>query len=73
MTETTARQAASYWDENREKSRDPAYWMAHPLCRRAINRRISGNIHEWPLDWFKRVHATKAFGRGASWGCGLGA
>jgi SAM-dependent methyltransferase len=73
MSETTARQAASYWDENREKSRDPAYWMAHPLCRRAINRRISGSPHEWPLDWFKRVHAPRAFGWGASWGCGLGA
>lgn len=64
---------ARYWDENREKSKDPGYWMAHPLCRQAINRRVSGNPHEWPLDWFKRVHAARPFERGVSWGCGLGA
>ena len=64
---------ADYWDANREKVRDPACWMAHPLCRRAINRRISGSIHEWPLDWFRRVHGPTGFERGVSWGCGLGA
>src|SRR5262245_34939232 len=47
--------------------------MAHPLCRQAINRRVSGNPHEWPLDWFRRVHAATPFSRGVSWGCGLGA
>jgi SAM-dependent methyltransferase len=47
--------------------------MANPLCRRAINRRVSGSQDEWPLDWFKRVYATTAFARGVSWGCGLGA
>ncbi len=65
--------AARFWDENREKAKDPAYWMAHPLCRQAINRRVSGSPHEWPLDWFKRVHAANPFERGVSWGCGLGA
>jgi SAM-dependent methyltransferase len=64
---------ARYWDENREKAKDPGYWMAHPLCRQEINRRVSGNPHEWPLDWFKRVHAARPFERGVSWGCGLGA
>jgi SAM-dependent methyltransferase len=64
---------ARYWDANREKAKDPGYWMAHPLCRQAINRRISGNVHEWPLDWFKRVHVPRPFERGVSWGCGLGA
>jgi SAM-dependent methyltransferase len=64
---------ARFWDENREKSRDPAYWMAHALCRQAINRRVSGNINEWPLDWFRRVHVARPFERGVSWGCGLGA
>ncbi len=47
--------------------------MAHPLCRRAINRRVSGSQDEWPLDWFKRVYASAPFARGVSWGCGLGA
>jgi SAM-dependent methyltransferase len=72
-TATTAAKAAEYWDQNREKARDPAYWMALPACRQAINRRVSGSPHEWPLDWFKRVHGQRPFGRGVSWGCGLGA
>ncbi len=66
-------QTARFWNENREKANDPAFWMAHPLCRRAINRRVSGSPHEWPLDWFKRVHAAVPFRRGITWGCGLGA
>jgi SAM-dependent methyltransferase len=66
-------QVARYWDEHREKvPLDPAFWMAHPLCRAAINRRISGNPDEWPLDYFKRVHAQKPFRRGLSWGSGTG-
>ncbi len=63
---------ARYWDENRETSRDPTYWMAHPVCREAINRRVTGSPNEWPLDWFKRVHVPQPFSRGVSWGCGLG-
>lgn len=70
---STAERAAAYWDANREKSKDPAYWMAHPICREAINRRVAGSPHEWPLDWFKRVHVQTPFERGVSWGCGLGA
>jgi SAM-dependent methyltransferase len=71
MTEVS-REAAAYWDENREKARDPTFWMAHPLCRQAINRRISGNPHEWPMDYFKRVHVRRPFARAVSFGCGLG-
>jgi SAM-dependent methyltransferase len=66
-------EAAGYWDDNREKAKDPAFWMAHPLCRQAINRRVSGSPHEWPLDWWKRVHVAQPFRRGLSWGSGLGA
>ncbi len=73
MSESTAEAAARYWDANKEKSKDPAFWMAHPLCRQAINRRISGSPHEWPLDWFHRVIGGRVFDRGVSWGCGLGA
>jgi SAM-dependent methyltransferase len=68
-----SREAAEYWDENREKARDPTFWMAHPLCRQAINRRVSGNPHEWPMDYFKRVHVPRPFRRAVSFGCGLGA
>jgi SAM-dependent methyltransferase len=73
MHERETAKVAAFWDENREKSVDPTFWMAHPLCRQAINRRVSGSPHEWPLDWFKRVHAPNGFGVGLSWGCGLGA
>jgi SAM-dependent methyltransferase len=73
VTPNASSPAARFWDENREKSTDPAYWMAHPLCRRAINSRVSGSPHEWPLDWFKRTVCRKPFRRGVSWGCGLGA
>lgn len=64
---------ARYWDANREKARDPTFWMAHPVCRQATNRRVSGSPHEWPLDWFKRVYVRAPFEHGISWGCGLGA
>ena len=73
MEPRSAGRVREFWDAHREKSKDPAYWMAHPLCRQAINRRVSGDPHEWPLDWFRRVHATRPFERGVSWGCGLGA
>ncbi|HEX4440644.1 MAG TPA: class I SAM-dependent methyltransferase [Thermoanaerobaculia bacterium] len=68
----TAQAVARYWDDNRLKSKDPTFWMAHPLCRQAINKRVSGSPNEWPLDWFKRVHVRRAYERGLSWGCGLG-
>ncbi|MGE5275861.1 MAG: class I SAM-dependent methyltransferase [Acidobacteriota bacterium] len=73
MEPRSAGRVREFWDAHREKSKDPAYWMAHPLCRQAINRRVSGNPHEWPLDWLRRVHAARPFERGVSWGCGLGA
>jgi SAM-dependent methyltransferase len=65
--------AGEYWDANREKARDPAFWMAHPLCREAINRRVTGSPREWPLDWLRRVHVSQPFERGVTWGCGGGA
>jgi SAM-dependent methyltransferase len=67
-----SRRAGEYWDANREKARDPAFWMAHPLCREAINRRVTGSPREWPLDWLRRVHVPKPFERGVTWGCGTG-
>jgi len=70
---STVQKASAYWDAHREKATDPTFWMAHPLCREAINRRVTGSPHEWPLDWFKRVHVQAPFERGVSWGCGLGA
>src|SRR5258706_7638296 len=73
MDWTQAGKVASFWDENRRTlSLDPAFWMAHRLCREAINRRTTGTPNEWTLDGFKRVHGAKPFERGISWGCGLG-
>lgn len=68
-----SRRAASFWDRNREAIKTPAYWMANPLCREAINRRVTGSPNEWPLDWFRRVHGSTPFLRGVSFGCGQGA
>jgi SAM-dependent methyltransferase len=73
VTDAIAEQAAGYWDRHREKSKDPTFWMAHPLCREAINRRVAGSPDEWPLDWFRRVHAREPFTHAVSFGCGLGA
>ena len=70
---TVADEASRFWDANREKSKDPSYWMAHPLCRQAINRRVTGDPNVWPLDCFKHIFAATPFDRGISWGCGLGA
>ena len=73
MEDTEAGAVADYWNANRDKATHSGFWMAHPACRHAINRRIAGDPHEWPLDWFRRVHARTPFTRGLSWGCGLGA
>jgi SAM-dependent methyltransferase len=69
----TPRDARAYWDSHHHKSHDPSYWMADPACRAAINRRVTGSAEEWPLDWFRRVHAKTPFPRALSWGCGTGA
>jgi SAM-dependent methyltransferase len=63
---------ARYWDENHPKTRDPDYWMAHPHCRAAINRRVTGDPAVWPLDAFRSLYAPRPFERGISWGCGTG-
>jgi SAM-dependent methyltransferase len=73
MEDTEASPVARYWNANRDKATHPGFWMAHPACRQAINRRVSGDPHEWPLDWFRRTRAGTVFARGLSWGCGLGA
>ncbi|MGH9441943.1 MAG: class I SAM-dependent methyltransferase [Thermoanaerobaculia bacterium] len=74
MDPNQSEKVAAFWDENRRTvTLDPAFWMAHPLCREAINRRIGGNPLEWTLDRFRRLHSSVPYERGISWGCGLGA
>ena len=63
--------AHAFWDEHHHVAEDPDYWMAHPLCREAINRRVSGDPHVWPLDAFAGF-AGRRLGRTLSLGCGLG-
>ena len=49
---------------------NPRFWMANALCRAAINRRVTGNPHEWPLEWFARMYGPRK--TGLSLGCGTG-
>jgi SAM-dependent methyltransferase len=64
-------EAQAFWDKNQHINQDPTYWMAQPICRLAINRRICGEPTVWPLEAFKRF-AGRRFKRGLSLGSGLG-
>ena len=64
-------EARSFWNTHHHVSEDPAFWMAAPLCREAINRRICGDSSVWPLDAFRR-YVGRRFRRGLSLGSGLG-
>jgi len=63
---------AEFWDRNPHVSEDPAFWMAHTLCRQAINRRVSGAEDGWPLDFLYARAGSPRFGRMLSLGCGMG-
>lgn len=61
---------AQFWDR---ESREPRpSWMESPAVRRYVNRLISGDPDEWPLDWFGRFLGGRVFRRGLSVGCGAG-
>ena len=65
--------AEAFWDGHHHILEDPGFWMAHPLCRRAINRRVSGDPEVWPLDVLARLSiARRPFRRVLSLGCGTG-
>lgn len=64
--------AGQFWDQHHHKTKDPDQWMAHPLCRAAINRRVTGHPGVWPLVAFRSLYASRPFERGVSWGCGTG-
>lgn len=65
--------AKLFWDENHAISEDPLFWMANPLCRAAINRRVTGDPNVWPLDGLKAHLAGRTFRHALSLGCGMGA
>ena len=48
-------------------------WMQEPLARAAINRRVTGDPDQWPMEWFQARYATRPFEAGLSLGCGEGA
>lgn len=64
---------ATFWDLNRSLAEAPQFWMANPICRRVINRRITGSEDQWPLDWFQQRYGQIHRERGLSFGSGLGA
>jgi O-antigen biosynthesis protein len=46
--------------------------MAHPSCREAINRRVSGDLGAYPLDHLYASSGMARFRRALSLGCGAG-
>jgi len=56
----------SYWEELAHHC-DEQMWMAHPLVRRAINERVTGDPNVWPITALRRTAATAL-----SIGCGTG-
>ena len=67
-----AEHVAEFWDRNPHLSTDPEFWMAHPICRRAINARVSGREETWPLDFLYERAGSPHFRRMLSLGCGTG-
>ena len=65
--------AQKFWDENHAISEDPRFWMANPLCRAAINRRVTGDANLWPLEGLRAHVRGRVFRRALSLGCGMGA
>src|SRR5688572_5648229 len=66
----------SFWDSVDHHIGDEhleQFWMAHPIVRERINRRISGQSGLWPVDWLERQLATRApLDEAVSIGCGTG-
>jgi SAM-dependent methyltransferase len=48
-------------------------WMSEPEVRHYINEQVTGSPHEWPMEWFQRVHSPTPYPLGLSVGCGDGA
>ena len=71
MSQPTA--AEAFWDAHHHVTEDPGFWMAHPLCRAAINRRVCGDPFIWPFEAFGLTFAREPFENGLSLGCGTGA
>ncbi|HKO00275.1 MAG TPA: class I SAM-dependent methyltransferase, partial [Thermoanaerobaculia bacterium] len=65
--------AVTYWNELAHHTDVSATWMAHPLVRAAINRRVSGDPHVWPIAALRQTLAARIpLGECLSIGCGAG-
>lgn len=66
-----------YWDDIERHaggSHMEEIWLAHPAVREAVNRRITGSPHRWPLDWFQEAFADRLpLAEAVTVGCGAGA
>lgn len=63
-----------YWDALDRHTDLDEIWMSHPLVRRRINFRISGDPNLWPTPWLgSRLRELLPLQRTASIGCGIGA
>lgn len=60
----------NYWEELSHHA-DEQMWMAHPLVRRAINERVSGDPNIWPITAL-RLRLERTIGPCLSIGCGTG-
>jgi SAM-dependent methyltransferase len=59
----------TYWDSLQHHTDTSEIWMAHPLVRAAINRRVTGDPNVWPLP---ALLNGRHFRTGLSIGCGTG-
>lgn len=59
----------TYWDNIAHHTDTSEIWMAHPLVRAAINRRVTGDPNVWPLP---ALLAGRRFASALSIGCGTG-
>jgi 2-polyprenyl-3-methyl-5-hydroxy-6-metoxy-1,4-benzoquinol methylase len=64
----------AYWDDISHHIDLDDNWMSHPLCRAAINRRVSGDANVWPVAGLARILEPRVpLGNVLSVGCGAGA
>lgn len=66
-----------YWDSLERHTALDDFWMSHPLVRRRINERVSGDPEVWTTTWLRdrlreRLPGRLPLARTASVGCGIG-
>lgn len=61
-----------FWNRTHDHG-GSATWSQEPGVRQVINRRITGDEHQWPVEWFASKIADGAYPRVLSLGCGTGA